>query len=351
MKVKIKISEVEILMFTKHLAVMVKAGIPITEALSNIGTSASGNSKKIIKLILDRVDQGDTLADAIGKSSPSFDNIYISLIRIGEESGKLDVTLSFLATQLAKVYSLRRKIKSATLYPTLVIGLMFTVGMSLALFVLPKLTDFFVAFGADLPMSTKILLWVANLMKNYGILLVGGMIGLIVLLGLILNTKSIKPWWHKVLFHLPYLGKLNQDSKITESLRNLSILLSSGVPIAQSWRIISDATNNEFLRLDLLKIGEEIQKGSMISEGIQKRKITSIPSLAQKMISIGERTGKIDEMSMYVADYYEEELDSASKNLATVLEPILLIIVGLLVAFLALAIISPIYQITGSIGG
>lgn len=348
---KLKISEVDILMFTKHLAVMIKAGVPITESLSNLETSAIGNLKKIIKLILTRVDQGETLADSIHKSSPSFDAIYVSLIKIGEESGKLDTTLQFLATQLAKVYGLRRKIKSATLYPTLVISLMFFIGMSLALFVLPKLTDFFVAFGTDLPLSTKILLLVANLMKNYGFLIVGALISGVMLLGLILNTKSIKPWWHRLLFHLPYLGKLIQDSKITETLRNLSILLSSGVPITESWRIIASSTDNEYLRGDLEKIGQEIQKGSMISEGMQKLKIVSIPYLAQKMISIGERTGKIDEMAMYIADYYEEELDSASKNLTTLLEPILLVIVGLTVAFLALAVISPIYQITGSIGG
>ncbi len=350
-KMQLKISEVEILMFTKHLSVMVKAGVPITESLSNLEKAAQGNSKKVILAILKKVDQGETLAESIHKSSPSFDAIYISLIRIGEESGKLDVTLAFLSQQLAKVYSLKRKIKGATLYPTIVIGLMFTIGMALSLFVLPKLTDFFVAFDTNLPLSTKILLWLANLMKNYGFLIVGGFIGAVFLLGLLLNTKKIKPWWHKVLFKMPYVGRLIQDSKITESLRNLSILLSSGVPITESWKIVSQATDNEYLRQDLEKVGEEIQKGSMISEGMQKIKITSVPYLAQKMISIGERTGKVDEMAMYVADYYEEELDAASKNLTTVLEPILLIVVGLMVAFLALAVISPIYQITGSIGG
>ena len=348
---KLRIKEVEILMLTKHLSVMIRSGVPITEALSGLENGAQGNLKKVLALTLKKVEEGKGLAAAVHESSPSFDAIYVSLIKIGEESGKLDTTLAFLAEQLSKVYSLKRKIRSATLYPTLVLSLMFSVGMALALFVLPKLTDFFVAFETKLPLSTRILLWIANLMKNYGFLIVGGMVGVFFLASLILNTKSIKPWWHKTLFRLPYLGKLIQDSKVTASLRNLGILLSSGVPIATAWQIVGQSTDNEYLRKDLLKVGEELQKGSMLSEGMKIQKVVSIPYLAQKMISIGERTGKIDEMSMYVADYYEEELDTASKNLTTMLEPILLIIVGLLVAFLALAIISPIYQVTGSIGG
>lgn len=347
----LKLSDLEVLVFTKHLAVMIKAGIPLVEALENLTNDAKGNSKKIIAAVSNKVGAGESLVKSLSYASPSFDAVYLAMIGVGEESGTLDTTLQYLAEQLNKVHALRRKIKGALLYPSLVLGLMFVIAMSLSLFVLPKLTDFFAAFETELPLSTKILLWFANLMKNYGLLIVGGMIAIVFLLGMIMNLRWVKPWWHKVLLRLPYIGHMNSISSVTEVMRNLGILLSSGVPIVKAWDIIINATSNEFIKGQLTTVREEVITGSMIGETMRKKNIWTIPFIAQRMLSVGERTGKIDEMAIYLADYYEEELDAASKNLSTVLEPILLVIVGLMVAFLALAIISPIYQITGSIGG
>ncbi|MEI6690569.1 MAG: type II secretion system F family protein [bacterium] len=347
-----QVKKVEILLFTKHLGIMVKAGVPLVKALTNLaGDTKNSYFAKVIIGITQSVEAGHSLASSFAQYPKLFDSIYTSLVTIGEESGHLDVTLTELASQLSKLHALRRKVQAAMLYPGLVVGTMFVIGIGLSIFVLPKLVDFFAAFDQKLPLSTQILLWFANLMKNSGILIAILLILSIAIFNLLIRWAPVKRYTDRWLFKLPLLGNFFRDSQMASISRNLSILLNSGVPLSKGLNTLITAEANFHLHDSLDQLQASIQKGNKISSTITNNKLTIFPNLFVQMVSVGEETGNLDTMLLYLADYYEDEVEVASKNLTTLLEPILLLAVGLAVGFMALAIIGPIYQITGSIGG
>lgn len=347
-----QISSQEKLIFTKHLSVMLKAGITITQALDSLAKDATNPKlRQLITSLYTQIESGQSLSQALRLFPQVFDPIYLNLITIGEESGTLDSTLRYLSLQLAKLKDLRQKIQGALLYPTLVLGLMFTIGIGLSIFILPQLVEFFSAFDTNLPLSTRILLSFANLMKYHGLTLLISLIIVILGFNLIIKFNPIKRIWNRFIFHLPLFGKFIHLSSMAILSRNMSVLLSSGVPLSRGLTILSSTEPNLYLQSNLDQLSHHLKSGKSLSETIKSYHLTIFPSLFTKMVAVGESTGKLDEMLSYLADYYESDIEVASKNLTTTLEPILLIIVGLMVAFLALAIIGPIYQITGSIGG
>lgn len=329
---------------------MIKAGIPIAEALSTLALQTKSEKfKKILNSILSDVENGQSLAKALSKFPKIFDNFYVSLIEVSEASGTLDENLDFISKQLAKNYSLKKKIQTAMLYPTIIFVAVTVMGSFIALFVLPQLVNFFESFEIDLPLATKILLFVANIFKNFGFFIVFGFIGLVSLIKLIISSSVVKPLWHALILNLPLMGNFIKDSELAQFSRNLGVLIKSGVPVAKAIEITAETLSNLKFKNDLLKIGRSLVQGSNISTAMDNKNFNEFPSLVYKMIEVGEKTGKLDESLLYLGDYYEEEIDNFSKNLTTVLEPIMLVVIGLVVGFVALAIITPIYQLTGSI--
>ncbi len=342
--------QLEILLFTMHLATMIKAGIPISEALSTLALQTKSEKfKKILNSVLKDVDNGQALAKSLAKFPKVFDKFYVSLIEVSEESGSLDENLEFIAKQLAKNYSLKKKIQTAMLYPSIIFFAVTIMGGFISLFVLPQLVNFFDAFEIDLPMSTKILLFVANAFKNYGVLIVIGFVALVAIFQVIIKLPAIKPSWHSLILKFPLMGNFIKDSELAQFSRNFGVLIKSGVPISKSIIITADTLSNLKFKNDLVKIGMSLSQGSNISSAMANKKYSEFPPLVYKMIEVGEKTGKLDDSLLYLGDYYEEEIDNFSKNLSTILEPIMLIVIGLVVGFVALAIITPIYQLTGSI--
>lgn len=345
-----RVSFLDKLLFTKHLAVMVKAGIPLTEALATLVDQTKRNAfKKVLSGVLSDIENGQSLAKSLEKFPKVFDQFYVSLIAIGEESGNLEANLEFLASQLAKDYALRKKIQGAMLYPGVVMAAVFIMGGFIALFVLPKLVDFFSAFDIELPITTKILLFLANTMKDYGILIIGGLVLFLILAISILRLSKVKPWWHKVILKFPLFGQMLAYGQLARFARNLGTLIKSGVPVTKSLETTAATLNNLKFQADLKKINQYLIKGKNIGDALDNKKFAEFPPLVSKMISVGEKTGKLEETLMYLGDFYEDEIDNISKNLSTILEPVLLIVIGLVVGFVALAIISPIYELTGSI--
>ncbi len=345
-----KISHLDRLLFTKHLATMIKAGIPLSEAVTTLKEQSKSSSlKAILKSVQADIENGQALAKALANHPKAFDQFYISLIEIGEASGSLEKNLEFLAKQLSKDFQLRKKIQGALLYPIMIFLAAIIMGGFISLAVLPKLVSFFDAFEIDLPTSTKILLFIANFMKNYGVIFFVGLIGFFILLGLFLNTKLIKPWWHKTLLKFPLFGNLIASGQLARFSRNLGTLIQSGVPIVKSLDTTAATLSNLKFKTDIQALSASLSKGKKIGQTLSEKKFDSFPALVSKMISVGEKTGKLEDTLMYLAEFFEDEIDTLSKNLTTVLEPILLIVIGLTVAFVALAIISPIYELTGSI--
>lgn len=345
-----KFSFLDKLFFTKHLSVMLKSGIPLTEALATLQDQAKASAfKKVLSSALADVEQGKSLEEALSKYPQAFDSLYLSLIKIGERTGNLEKNLVHLSQQLEKEYQFRKKLQSAMLYPLIVLTATACLGGGIALFILPKLVEFFESLDVDLPLTTRILLVIAQIMKSYGILIVVGFLVFLFLGSLVVQSRPIRPHWHRFLLHLPVIGSFLKSSQLALTCRNLGIMLETGLPIAEALEIASQAAGNEVFKADIQKVRQAVEKGKKIEDALTKGKFFEFPSLVIKMIGVGERTGHLEENLLYLGDFFEEEVDSMAKNFADTLEPVLLLGIGLVVAFVALAIISPIYELTGSI--
>jgi len=336
--------------FTKHLAVMLKSGINIVEALKVlVDQTPSAGLKKVLNNVVADVKNGQSLAKALEKHPHVFDNFYINLVKVSEESGTLDEGLSFLSKQLAKDYSLRQKIKTAMLYPGLIFTATIIMGGFISLFILPQLVDFFSSFDVELPMATKILLYFANLMKNHGMAILGGFCIFSILIYFFIRLPFILPLWHRMILNIPLIGKVILYGQLAGFSRNLGVLIKSGLSITNSIETTAKTLNNITYVRALTFAQEQVTKGKSLASVLESFPKKIFPGLVVKMVAVGEKSGSLEESLMYLGDFYEEEIDNISKNLTTILEPILLIFIGLVVGFVAIAIISPIYELTGSI--
>lgn len=345
-----RVTATDKLLFTKHLSVMLKSGIPISEAINSIKAQTKNlKFKQILEDVSQEVENGQSLERALSKHPQVFDALYLSLVSVGEKSGNLEKNLEYLALQLKKNYEFNKKVAGATLYPKLVLASSLIIGGSISLFILPQLLDLFESLDVELPLTTKILLFMANLMKDYGLFITGGGAVLVVAFLLLLKTSAVKPKWHKFLLAAPGVGVLNQNIALSSICRNLGIMLKSGLTITSALETQREATENLIFKEYLNRLFKAIDKGKKLSAEMDATKFKYLPAIVPKMIGVGESTGKLDETLIYLGDFFEEEVDDATKNLSTTLEPILLLAIGAIVAFLALAIISPIYQLTGSI--
>lgn len=337
-------------MFTKHLATMIQAGVPIVESLDTLAEQTkSAAFREVITAILSEIRNGKSLAAAMRPHSALFSEFYISLIEISEQSGTLDENLLFIAEQLSKNMSLRKKIQAAFVYPTLIISILFILSGFAAFFVLPRLIGFFEAFSIELPLSTKILLFFAYLFRDHGSLLILVFFAVIFGFTALVRVPAFQRRWHRFILRVPIVGLFLRQVQLAQLTRNFGVLLKSGVPIGRAVSIAGKTLSNRAYQEDLAFVQDSIGKGSTISAALEKRKGVRFPALAVKMIAIGEKTGNLDSSLLYLSEYYEEEIESFAKNVSTLLEPALLLIIGLLVGGLALAIITPIYELSGAV--
>ena len=313
-----RISFVDKLLFTKHLSTMLKAGIPIAEGIDTIANQTrSGAMKKVLLSLLKDVENGQPLASALKKFPRVFDELYVSLISVGEESGKLEENCEYLAKQLGKDNALRGKIQGALLYPGLVLTATVVMGGFISLFILPQLVDFFGSFQMTLPMSTRVLLAIATYMKSYGLVTVAGCIGLGFLWSLFVSTPIGKPLWHRILLHIPIAGDLIAYGQLARFSRNLGVLLESGVPVTRSLEVVGQSLSSIPFQRAVIMLTQNLTKGKNIGETMETKGLHVFPGLVSKMVRVGEKSGKLEDVLMYLGDFYEEEIDSISKNLST----------------------------------
>lgn len=337
-------------LFTKHLAIMLKSGITLAEATRALSEQTQNPYfRKILQQVATQVSNGKSLHKSLAAYPHEFDGLYRSLIKIGEESGSLGKNLEFLAEKLKKDYSFKKKVQSASLYPLIILTATGVIGLGISYFVLPKLTDLFESLDVTLPLSTRILLFIANTMKQYGIFIVAGVVALVVMFNTLIRAPSIKPLWQRFLLHLPYIGAFIQNIESASLCRNLGVMLKSGLSLTNSLATQNEATDNAVFKAYADRLKKGLDKGQSIAAQLESGRFPFIPSIVAKMIEVGEKTGKLGETCTYLGDFFESEVDNATKNLSTVLEPILLILISLVVAFVAMAIITPIYEFTGSV--
>lgn len=345
-----KVGLLDKLLFTKHLALMVKSGIPIGEAISIIKEQTSNPAfGNLLKSILEDVENGQSLEKALSHHPHIFDPFFINVIHIGEQSGNLEKNLEYLAQQMKKTYEFKKKVQGALLYPAIVLLTTLISGAAISFFILPKLVDLFSSLDVKLPLSTQILLFIGTIMRQYGYLIFASLIIFIIFFRFLVSLPKIEIHWHQLLLRLPIIGTFLSAVEIAFFCRNLGMMLKSGLPINTALSAQTNATTNQVFKKYTKTIEESVNKGQSISGILTKKRFQHVPIVVIKMIGVGEKTGKLDESLLYLADFFENDVDNYSKNFSTILEPFVLILVGLGVAFVALAIISPIYQLTSGI--
>lgn len=336
--------------FTKHLSVMLKSGVPLLTSIQTILSQSTNPAfRDVLKELAKDVSDGSSLEEALRKHPKVFGPLYLNLIKVGEKSGNLEKNLEFLASQLKKEYEFRNKVSGAMLYPEIVLGTISVIGVFISIFVLPKLVDLFASLDIKLPISTRIILFVGRTMRDFGILIVGFFIGLVVLARILATMPAVKPFYHRMLLSMPVFGVFLQNIELASFTRNLGIMLKSGLPLSVALQTEYESTENRVYKEYIKALSLGIQDGRTLESVLSAPDFKFMPKIMVKMIGIGEKTGKLDESLTYLGDFFEDEVDNTSKNLGNVLEPLLLVIIGLVVAFVAFSIISPIYEFTGSI--
>ncbi len=336
--------------FAKNLSVMLKSGLTISDALDISIDSATGKLKNALRGIARSVDAGRPLSEALKPYPRIFPPFFISAVYAGEESGTLEENLEQVAIQLSKEKELASKIKSAMIYPAIILIASFVLGMFVSFSILPKITPLFEGMSTELPASTRFLIFISNFMQEHGIKVFWGIIIFAIFMTWLVRQKFSKPYFHFLYIHFPIVKGISRGANLARFSRILGTLLKSGLNIDEALKISQNSVGNYYYRTSLNKVMERINKGASMSESLIKYE-KLYPRILSRMIKVGEESGKLDETLLYLADFYEEEVDNATKALAIAIEPILLIGIGAAVGFLALSIITPIYNITGSIGG
>jgi len=340
------VSRKEKMFFAEHLSLMIKGGMPISEALEILKKeSKSRIFKKSLDDISKRILEGESLYKSLARHPRIFNKFFQSIVRGGEEGGTLEENLKYLASSLRAEYSLRKKIIGILIYPIIIIIIALIVVAIVTIFILPRLLKLFQALDVPLPLPTKILLGSGIFLQRYWFFVLLVILLYFLTMRLLKFIKFTKFYIDKRNLLLPLFGKIEKNRNLAEFSRTFSTLLKSGVPILESLDIAIGILQNEVYKKKLLEVRTEVERGMKISQGLKKFPAI-FPLIFCQMVLIGERTGTLEESFLYLTNFYEEEVDSDLKNLSTMMEPFLLVLVGLFVAFVALSIITPIYQIT-----
>lgn len=341
---------VELVFITKHLAMMVKAGLPVAEGLETVAMQIRHPGlRKAVENISKSVKNGSSLHKSLSQYPRFFDAFYAGFIRVGESSGTLKESLDYLAGELEANYQLRQKIRSAAAYPLFVTAIALGVGGFIAFAVLPQLVGFFQGFSIELPLSTRVLLIVARFMRDWGAVVLATLIGVLAILAVTVTRPAVRPHWDALLLRLPFFGEVLLWGQLAQLSRNAGLMLHAGIPITEALQVAGSSVRNKSLQKDFDHASNLVEKGSELAKAWKKLSNHRYGKFYGRMLEVGEKTGSLEQSFMYLSEYYTRELDTATARFSTIVEPLLLVIVGLLVGFVALAIIAPIYELTGVI--
>jgi type IV pilus assembly protein PilC len=337
------------IVFARNLGSMIEAGLPLTRALSVMERQTQKVAfKKVMQNLGSALAKGTTLSDAM-KSCPSvFSDLFVYMVRAGEESGNLSSALKNVGSQLDKSYQLTRKIRGALMYPAVILCLMVVIGVLMMVYIVPTLNETFAGLNIELPLSTRIIIGISNLLKSYFpiVLAIVAVIGILFFLWM--RSSSGKRALDFVLMHMPIIGEITREVNTARTARTLSSLLSSGVDIMIAIEVTRDVLQNSYYKKVLSSVGSTIQKGEPISAVFQRNE-KLFPPFVTEMVSVGEETGKIGEMLVSTAQFYEDEIDQKTKDMSSVIEPLLMVVIGLAVGIFALSVLSPMYSLADNL--
>lgn len=335
----------DIVNFTRQLSTMITAGLPLSEALAILEKQSKPAMSKLVTNMMREVEGGSTFAKALEKNSQHFSRVYIQLVKAGETGGVLDEVLQRLADDLEKAKDFRSKTKGAMIYPAIVVLAMVVVVSVMMIFVIPKLTEMYRDFGAELPFMTQLLMDVSDFFVKFWWLLFGGGVGGFIGFRTWVRTKAGRKTFDKFMLKMPLFGILRQKIVLTDFTRTLSLLLGAGVSLLEALQIVNDAIDNVVYNEALDEATEQVEKGVSLAQAVGAYD-DIIPPILSQMIAVGEETGKLDEVLIKLSVYFQSETEQAVKNLTTAIEPMLMVVLGLGVGVIMIAIIMPIYNLT-----
>ena len=344
-----RVSSDEKVVLTRNLAAMLEAGLTTSRALAVMEKqSKNPRLKQVLSALIADVGRGDTLSSAFNKFPNVFSPLLISMVRAGEESGKLSESLRVVSTQMERANNLKKKIRGALMYPSIVLFAMIAIGILMLIYVVPTLTQTFEELGSDLPATTQAVISVSNFLSSSPILAIGGIIVIIILFMAALRTqrgKQVSDW---VMLHLPVIKHLVHETNSARTARTLSSLLSAGVDMVLAIGITKDVLQNSYYGVVLTEAEQLVVKGGSLATAFENHP-NLYPPLVPEMIAVGEETGRLSNLLQETAEFYEESVEQQTKDLSTIVEPFLMLIIGSAVGFFALSMIAPIYSLSNSI--
>lgn len=344
-----KVSLEEKITFTNNLSGMLSAGLSLTRALSVLEKQTRNPAfKNVLTTLVDTVNTGNTLSDGMKKFPKVFSGLFASMVHSGEESGSLPKVLSEIGVTLKKSYDLNRKIKSALMYPSIILCAIVLIGILMMMFVVPTLTKTFKDLGADLPASTKSIIWISDTISAHPIMVFLALFLVIFAFIMFAKSKFTQKYFDYIILRLPVIGNLAKEVNTARTARTMASLLSSGVDMSRALSITEEVLQNIYYKSLIRSSIVSIEKGSALSESF-KAHPELYPVMMGEMIEVGEETGNLARMLLDIANFYENEIDNKTKDLSTIIEPVLMIFIGGTVGFFAISMISPIYSVMNNI--
>ncbi len=336
--------------FAKRLGMILRAGMPIMEGLYMLrGETRTKSASYIFQSLIFDVSNGQALSVGLRKFERIFGEFCVNIVKVGESSGTLHENLDYLAEELKKKHALRRKVIGAMVYPAVIVFATVGITSMLTVYIFPKIIPIFQGVNATLPFSTRALIVISEFLGNWGLFVIGALI--FSFIGFLVLMRFVPAFHHAmdvVLLRIPIIGRLSKYYNLANCSRTLALLLKSDVGVVNAIDLVAASTRNLVYRRALVNAAQHITKGQRISTQFQ-RTPKLFPSIMTQMVLVGESTGNLSSSLMFLSDMYEEEINDLTKNLTTMLEPILMIVMGLIVGFIAVSIITPIYSITQSL--
>ncbi|TSA57613.1 type II secretion system F family protein [bacterium] len=344
-----RVKRKDLVVFSRQLATLVEAKVPLVEALNTLSAQTTNKYfKDIIYEVANDVNGGTAFSLALAKYPKGFSEFYISMIESGEISGNLQNTLTYLADYLENNYDLMRKIKGAMMYPAFIVFTLLVVGTLMLVFVIPQLTSMLIESGQELPVATKMLVAVSDLMIAFWWLIIPGIFGSVIGIYLLVKrTKKGKVVWDSVIIRTPGIRGILMNIYITRFAENFSTLVSAGIPIVKALKITGNIVGNTEYKVLIYRVADKVGTGENISSVFAKSKL--IPPIVNSILSIGEKTGKLDSVLKNISRFYKREVDAVVGNITKLIEPIMMIVMGIAVAILVAAILMPIYNMTQAV--
>lgn len=345
-----KVSLDELVIFSRQMYSLTHAGIPILRAVSSLAESTNSLRLKIaLTDVLSLLERGRTLSSALHQHSAIFSKLYVSVIHVGENTGKLDDAFMQLAIYLEREQETRRQIKAATRYPIFVVIALIAALVVMNIFVIPKFADMFNKFGAELPIMTRFLLGMSDFFINQWYILVGGILVLVFGIRHYLSTPDGALNWDRKKLSMPVVGSVIERSLLARFCRSFSMMLQAGLPLTTALNLVAEAVGNRYMELRIVAMRQNIEKGESLSRVAQSSGLFT--AMVLQMVSVGEETGRVDELLAEVAQFYEREVDFDLNGLTAKIEPILIGIVAGMVLVLALGIFTPMWDMMSAIKG